>query len=190
MHNAQIRCVSSVLYTPFYPRMCVSSPLIKKEFYLYIYLHFDELFWYRHRQTNKMADVVRSCTLTKLLWTTSDQGLQTGKQDGRHDETNKMADLVRLHLEGVQTGKQDGWRGNAQVTRCTDRLGVQTGGKMADTRRRPQLPPNYNIHQMRLIHELKVAFPSIPDETVRLCLKKVSNTNQFIILYLIWTKNA
>ena len=95
-----------------------------------------------------------------------------------------MADLVRLHLEGVQTGKQDGSRGNAQVTRCTDRLGLQTGGKMADTRRRPQLPPNYNIHQMRLIHELKVAFPSIPDETVRLCLKKVSNTNQFIILDL------
>ncbi len=45
--------------------------------------------------------------------------------------------------------------------------------KMAEVRRRPQLPPNYNIHQMRLIHELKVAFPSVPDETVRLCLKKV-----------------
>ncbi len=46
-------------------------------------------------------------------------------------------------------------------------------GKMADIRRRPTLPPNYNINQMRLIHELKVAFPSVPDETVRLCLKKV-----------------
>jgi hypothetical protein len=45
---------------------------------------------------------------------------------------------------------------------------------MADIRRRPTLPPNYNINQMRLIHELKVAFPSVPDETVRLCLKKVS----------------
>jgi hypothetical protein len=44
---------------------------------------------------------------------------------------------------------------------------------MADIRRRPTLPPNYNINQMRLIHELKVAFPSVPDETVRLCLKKV-----------------
>jgi hypothetical protein len=56
------------------------------------------------------------------------------------------------------------------LTSCTDRR-----DKMADgVARRPQLPPNYNIHQMRLIHELKVAFPSLPDETVRLCLKKVS----------------
>lgn len=47
-----------------------------------------------------------------------------------------------------------------------------------------ELLPNYNIQRMKLLHELKEAFPLVPDDTVRQCMKKNRNEKEKCIAEL------